>query len=93
MISGNHCDRNTKAYTVCIGSVVLTFSYNTLVGFSAPEEQGRCENVWGPTTGKHMDEMGCGNYPVVGNVEDSAYAAIQREALRNIQSRFDRRAA
>lgn len=41
-----------------IGSTLLAFSYKTLIGVSV--DYGPwilCENVWGPTTGKHLNYL------------------------------------
>ena len=46
--------RNFKS--VKIGAITLYISYETIVGFCTPPT-GLCvtENVWGPTTGKHLN--------------------------------------
>ena len=48
---------------VNIGSLVLWFSYETVVAFRSPESDGRvvCENEWGTTTGKHLNWIDNGN--------------------------------
>lgn len=45
---------------VCVGdSLVLAFSYETCVGFWIPEDGWvLSENVWGPTTGRHLNRFG-----------------------------------
>lgn len=42
--------------SVKIGSIILYYSYDTIIGFSTPKHP-LCvtENVWGPTTGKHLN--------------------------------------
>lgn len=42
---------------VTIGNITLWFSYETCVAFTDPETFGTwvSENVWGPTTGKHLN--------------------------------------
>lgn len=47
---------NGKCHEVYAGDITLLFSYETLVGFAVPGF-GRVssENVWGPTTGKHIN--------------------------------------
>lgn len=58
---GQYSSDNYGAHTlrVEIGDVTLYFSYKTLVAFRAP---GKglvvSENVWGPTTGKHLNWIG-----------------------------------
>lgn len=51
--------RNTKALVVSVGELDLFFSYRTIMGFALPG-MGRVfrENVWGPTTGRHLNEWG-----------------------------------
>lgn len=49
---------NNKATVVTIGDTQLLFSYETLVAFQ--EGYGNwivSENVWGPTTGKHINNI------------------------------------
>jgi len=54
-----------SAYTVDIGDTTLFFSYETLVGVWSPRQHARIENVWGPTTGKHINAFGLKDSPVV----------------------------
>ena len=52
-IRKSHNDNCTEIY---IGDVTLLFSYETLVGFAVPGVgRVKSENVWGPTTGKHLN--------------------------------------
>lgn len=46
--------RNFKS--VKIGSIILYYSYDTIIGFCTPNT-GLCvtENVWGRTTGRHLN--------------------------------------
>lgn len=50
--------RNTEAYRCRIGQHCLYISYTTVVGYSGPLGACRRSNDWGPTTGRHMSEMG-----------------------------------
>lgn len=44
--------------TIQIGDLVLAFSYETVVAFATPETGWvTSENVWGPTTGKHLNRL------------------------------------
>ncbi len=46
--------------TVVFYGVAVHYSYSTVVAF---EYKGRCytsENLWGVTTGRHINELGCG---------------------------------
>lgn len=46
---------NNKATVVTLGDTTFLFSYTTLVGFySGHEGWTVSENVWGPTTGRHI---------------------------------------
>jgi hypothetical protein len=51
-------NRNTEAYRVRIGQHNLYISYSTVIGYSGPLGTCRRHNDWGPTTGKHINEMG-----------------------------------
>lgn len=47
---------NGKCHTVNVGDITLLFSYETLVGFSVPEfGRVKCKNIWGSTSGKHIN--------------------------------------
>lgn len=51
--------RNTPASVVHICGVDVFFSYETAVGCSPSDEPSfQRENVWGPTTGRHLNEWG-----------------------------------
>jgi hypothetical protein len=39
---------------VNIGGLTLHFSYNTLIALDTPTERIVSENIWSPTTGKHI---------------------------------------
>lgn len=52
-------ERNTKAHVVSICGVQVYFSYDTPVGCNPPNAPSfQRENVWGPTTGKHLNMWG-----------------------------------
>lgn len=47
---------NGKRSVAYVGDLTLVFSYSTLVGFAVPGiGRVRSANVWGPTTGKHLN--------------------------------------
>lgn len=50
--------RKTATYEVSLGNVTLSFSYSTLVGVDGPLGRQYAENTWGPTTGRHLNDMG-----------------------------------
>ena len=75
----NPTGRNTKAYVVTIGGNQYFFSYETCIAFAGnakhSDEHGggveyiqvRLKNHWGPTTGRHFNELGCKDFPEVDN--------------------------
>ena len=69
----NPTGRNTQAHIVTVGGREYFFSYETCIGyrseFGAAESGIRLANHWGPTTGRHFNEMGCGNFQVVSDEE------------------------
>ena len=55
---GDYSSGNYGAHTlqVNIGPVEFYFSYSTLVAFRTPKDDLVCsENIWGNTTGKHLN--------------------------------------
>jgi hypothetical protein len=84
-------NRNTKAYKIVLsghsGSHVLFISYETIVGLCNSHGAWRIENSWGPTTGRHMREMGLtsADYQVVDDEElnDRVKMAIEDVVLPN----------
>jgi hypothetical protein len=65
----NPTGRKTEARVVTIGSNEYFFSYETCIAFrgvsGGREYSIRLPNSWGPTTGKHFNEMGCKNFEVI----------------------------
>jgi len=69
----NPTGRDTQAHIVTMGDCCYYFSYETCIGFSG-QSDGDCRSVrlknrWGPTTGRHFNEMLCGNFPIVSDNE------------------------
>ena len=64
-------NRRTEAYSIDIGYNRLYISYEAIVAFtdSAMNSSCRIENHWGPTTGRHMREMGVHDFPIVSDEE------------------------
>ena len=60
---GSH--RNTQAHIIYINKHTLFFSYETCIGYIGPLGSFRLKNYWGPTTGRHINEMGLRDLPVV----------------------------
>jgi hypothetical protein len=55
---GQYSSNNYGAHTLLfsIGPVDIYFSYKTIVGFRSPRTGlVLSENLWGPTTGKHLN--------------------------------------
>ena len=42
---------------VIVGDLSIWFSYETPIAFSSPDELVVLENVWGSTTGKHLNSI------------------------------------
>lgn len=60
---GDYSSDNYGAHSlrVSIGSLELYFSYQTVVAFHSNKGRRVCENVWGTTTGKHLNWIDGGN--------------------------------
>ena len=57
-VSLNHFSRGTNAHMVHIGPLSLWFSYQTCVAFRGRDGYTWVrENSWGPTTGRHLNEI------------------------------------
>lgn len=52
---------NGKVTTVTIGELMVTFSYETVIGVSDSQEHITHENIWGTTTGKHLNSLDGGS--------------------------------
>lgn len=61
----NPTGRNTRACVVEIGPHAFYFSYATCIAYAGPLGSARRANAWGPTTGRHFRELGCGGFPIV----------------------------
>lgn len=63
-ISVHHPTDRPNFCSVRIGGLVIWFSYETPIAFSAPGERGWVvrENDWGPTTGKHLNYVQSPDY-------------------------------
>lgn len=75
-----------KCYKVCIGYVTLYFSYNTLIGVRGPDIKIRRENVWGPTTGGHINVYGLRDWPTGSEeqVEQTAKFLLATELSKEL---------
>ena len=72
-------DRNTQAHIVTLGNHDFYFSYETCIAYCGPLGTGRLQNYWGPTTSRHLSDMGCKNWPVL---DDAAFEAMLERALQ-----------
>ena len=69
--------RDTKAYVIYLGQHKFYISYETIVGYKDMGGDGvRLKNEWGPTTGRHIREMGISDFPIVS--EDELRTVINR---------------
>ena len=54
----NYTGRNTESHLVSVGQLDVYFSYTTVVAFRSPNSGlVVSENQWGPTTGRHLNEI------------------------------------
>ena len=71
----------TNSLHVTIGDLDLFYSYSTIVGFNCHAVNGGrrvvIKNYWGPTTGKHLNEISDKN----GRLEAEAFGALLQQAL------------
>ena len=76
----NPTGRNTQAHIVTIGDREYFFSYQTCIAYRGPfpSDVGwggedtptgggavRIDNYWGPTTGRHFNDLGCKHFPII----------------------------
>lgn len=48
---------NDKLTSILVGTKEYYFSYETLVAFGRTGNLTVCENVWGPTAGRHLNAI------------------------------------
>ena len=63
-------NRNTQAYEIELGPHTLYISYETVIGYCGPVDRFRLTNLWGPTTGRHINEMGLKHWDTMNNQGD-----------------------
>lgn len=62
----NPTGRNTECRALHLGGVTLFFSYSTLIGYETVSGgHARIVNEWGPTSGRHFNECGLADAPIV----------------------------
>lgn len=84
-------DRNTKCLYLDVGGVGMVVSYTTVVAASYAGRRIRRVNTWGPTTGRHMQETNCHDWPQLEEAEFEE--ALNEMILRSIADRVGRRLA
>lgn len=62
----NPTGRNTQAYILTLDDgTTLYFSYQTCIAIWKGDLRLRLPNNWGPTTGRHFNELGCSHFDIV----------------------------
>lgn len=62
-------NRNTKCLYLDVAGVGMVVSYTTVVAAAYKGEKIRRINQWGTTTGRHMGETNCRDWPEFGETE------------------------
>lgn len=80
-IDSNPFDRNTRATVVTLSNgAELLFSYSTCIAARRGTRRARLANSWGPTTGRHFNEFGAADWPIL---DEAAFAmfceSLERE--------------
>lgn len=70
--------RNSLVHELFIGDHWYGISYATVIAYRGPQAPRgiRLHNRWGPTTGRHMNELGVKNWQVVSDDDFEKLAAI-----------------
>lgn len=81
---------NNKAHELRILGVCIMFSYETPIAAVYMGDYMRVANSWGPTTGKHFNQLGCKNFPEVSEAElhNFIHASLTKASLRLIQDKM-----
>lgn len=61
---------NDKLTSILVGTKEYYFSYETLVAFGRKGRLTVCENVWGTTTGRHLNAIDGGHKESRVNLEE-----------------------
>lgn len=80
---GQYSSSNYGAHTleVTIGSVTMFYSYQTLVAFQDDDGLKVCQNIWGTTTGKHLNWIDDGDHK--SRLSPDAFQAAWNKCLRD----------
>lgn len=83
-------NRRTESYELYIGHYAFLISYETIVAVRCMEGHYKLQNVWGPTTGRHINEYGGRDWPVITLEEMQGYVkrAIVETAGELVQERI-----
>jgi len=75
----NETGRKTERRTLWIRNRAIVFSYETMVAVFDGTNWFKCDNQWGPTTGRHINEAVPRDAETVSRdrLEDIGYQAVQ----------------
>lgn len=87
----NPTGRRTEARELRLGDVTLYFSYDTCIAVRSPRGVFRRHNSWGPTTGRHINEMHVRSFPECEEEEfkDKLRAAVMQLGLNLFNDDID----
>lgn len=71
-------NRNTQAYILNLGNFRFYISYETIIGCATYDERVRLRNSWGPTTGRHINDMGIHDFK---EVDDHYLSELVKRAI------------
>jgi hypothetical protein len=83
-------NRRTESYELRIGHYDFLISYETIVAVRCMEGHYKLKNIWGPTTGRHINEYGGRDWPVISHEEMHGFVnrAIVETAGDLVQERI-----
>ena len=85
----NPTRRKTPAHIVTVGEHELFFSYETLIAYRGKVSIRR-PNDWGPTTGRHFNELGCSNFCMLkGQQFEEAVESLMQKPIIQVGSGND----
>lgn len=79
--------RNTPCYIVRACGMTLYFSYETVIAVESALGSVRRDNDWGPTTGRHMNDMDVRRIKTIVN-EEGIETFVERSVDHFIQQRI-----
>lgn len=89
MVSWCPFSRNTQAGWVAVAGVDILFSYETPVAFAHDKGGLRRDNIWGPTTGRHMTEAQVKHYRAAS--EEEFNCELNRVISEAVLNRYARK--